>query len=136
MKSFMKRPAGRLAAATIITISALGAAAAQAERFQMIELNEDGGKAYLRVDLESGAIARCEQDNSVWQCTAIDVQTSGADASLAGRIADLEDRVAQLETDKLDRPDLTELEDALDTSEKFMRRFFGMVQDMKKDMAQ
>lgn len=136
MKSFIKRPAGRLVAATVITISALSAAAAQAERFQMIELNEAGGKAYLRVDLESGAIARCEQDNSVWQCTAIEVQSSGADASLGGRIADLEDRVAQLEAQKLDRPDLTELEDALDISEQFMRRFFGMVQDMKKDMAQ
>ncbi|WP_306259685.1 hypothetical protein [Pararhizobium sp. IMCC21322] len=136
MKSFIKRPVGRLVAATVVTIFALSAAAAQAERFQMIELNENGGKAYLRVDLENGAIARCEQDNSVWQCTAIEVQSSGADASLAGRVADLEDRVAQLEAEKLDRPDLTELEDALDTSEKFMRRFFGMVQDMKKDMAQ
>lgn len=136
MNSFIKRPVGQFVAATIISISALSAASAQAERFQMIELNEDGGKAYLRVDLESGAIARCEQDNSVWQCTAIEVQSFGANASLEGRVADLEDRVAQLEAEKLDRPDLTELEDALDTSEKFMRRFFGMVQDMKKDMAQ
>lgn len=136
MKRFTTRPSRRLAATAIIAISMVACTAAQAERFQMIELNEDGAKAYLRIDLESGAVSRCEQADSIWQCTAIDERSTGTDVALDGRIADLEDRVAQLESEKRDRPDLTELEDALGVSEQFMRRFFGMVQDMKKDMAQ
>lgn len=109
---------------------------AQAERFQMIELNEDGERAFLRVDLENGAISRCVQDNNIWQCVAIEEQSETLKAALERRIDELEDRVAQLEADRHEKPDMEELGQALDMSEQFMRRFFGMVQDMKKDMAQ
>ncbi len=121
--------------ALVIAILIFPGTSAYAERFQMIELTEDGSKTFLRIDLESGAVSRCLQNDNIWQCTAIEERSSDADAALVGRIADLEDRVAQLEANQHSGPDMTELEDALDVSEQFMRRFFGMVQDMKKDMA-
>ncbi len=121
--------------AVVFALTMFAGTAAQAERFQMIELDEEGVQAFLRVDLETGAVSRCVQNDSVWQCAAIEERSSEATAALKSRIAELEDRVALLEAQRRDRPDVTELEDALDLSEQFMRRFFGMVQDMKKDMA-
>lgn len=119
----------------VLALAMLAGTAAQAERFQMIELDEEGVQAFLRVDLETGAVSRCLQNDSVWQCAPIEERSSEVTAALESRIATLEDRVALLEEERHDRPDVTELEDALDLSEQFMRRFFGMVQDMKKDMA-
>jgi uncharacterized coiled-coil protein SlyX len=135
----MKRPAVWPRPACVMTVvlalTVLAGTSAQAERFQMIELDENGEQAFLRVDLETGAVSRCLQNDNIWQCAAIDERSSEATAVLEKRIADLEARVAMLEEQRRDRPDVTELEDALDLSEQFMRRFFGMVQDMKKDMA-
>lgn len=123
-------------AAMVFVISVAAGTSAQAERFQMIELNDDGNTAYLRVDLENGAVSRCVQDENIWQCTAVKERSSDADAALDRRIAELEERVAQLEEKQNEVPDMTEFEEALDMSEQFMQRFFGMVQDLKKDMAE
>ncbi len=136
MKHFMIWPRRSLMAAMVVVFAMAAGTAAHAERFQMIELDEDGAKAYLRIDLENGAISRCVQNDSVWQCSPIEERSSDAQAALERRIAELEDRLALLEAVQRDPPDVSELEDALDLSEQFMRRFFGMVQDMKKDMAQ
>jgi len=136
MKHLMIWPRRFLMAAMVVVIAMVAGTAAHAERFQMIELNENGAKAYLRIDLESGAVSRCVQNDSIWQCRAIEERSSDAQAALDSRIAELEDRVALLEAEQRDPPDVAQLEDALDMSEQFMRRFFGMVQDMKKDMAQ
>lgn len=135
MKHLMIWPRRFLMVAMVVVYAMAAGTAAHAERFQMVELDEDGAKAYLRIDLESGAISRCVQNDSIWQCSAIEERSSDARAALDSRIAELEARVAQLEAEQRDSPDVAELEDALDLSEQFMRRFFGMVQDMKKDMA-
>lgn len=135
MKRLIIQPCRFLMAAMVVVVAVAGGTAAHAERFQMIELDEDGVKAYLRIDLENGAISRCVQEDSVWQCSPVEERSSTETAALNSRIAELEDRVALLEAERRDSPDMDQLEDALDMSEQFMRRFFGMVQDMKKDMA-
>lgn len=136
MNTKWKYPLWQYAAAFGFAVSAFAITSAEAERFQMIELNEAGNRAYLRIDLESGAVSRCEQENSVWQCSSINEVTAGQESELERRIDELERRVDMLEKEQFDRPDLEKLEEALDMSEQVMRRFFSMVQDIKKDMAQ
>lgn len=109
---------------------------AHAERFQVIELDEAGGKAYLRVDLKTGAMSRCAEDQNVWQCTPFKDGSKNAEKRLNNRIAKLEARIEELEKERDNTPDMVEMEQALDISEQMMRRFFGVVQDLKKDMAQ
>lgn len=109
---------------------------AHAERFQVIELDETNGKAYLRVDLKTGAMSRCAEDEGIWQCVALKDTSKSLETRLQNRIARLEKRVDALEKERKNVPDMDELEQAMDMSEQVMRRFFGMVQDMKKDMAQ
>lgn len=109
---------------------------AHAERFQVIELEEANGKAYLRVDLKTGAMSRCAEDQGVWQCNPFKDTSKNNETRLKNRIAKLEARIEALEKDRKSAPDMAEMEQALDMSEQMMRRFFGVVQDLKKDMAQ
>lgn len=109
---------------------------AHAERFQVIELEEASGKAYLRVDLKTGAMSRCAEDQGVWECKPFKDTSKNTETQLKNRLAKLEARVATLEKENKSAPDLAEMEQALDMSEQMMRRFFGVVQDLKKDMAQ
>nr|WP_306263665.1 hypothetical protein [Pararhizobium sp. IMCC3301] len=136
MQTKSRHPLWRYAAAFGFTVSALVVTSAEAERFQMIELNQTGNSAYLRIDLESGSVSRCEQENAVWQCSAITDMSAEQETSLKRRIDELERRVDRLEAEQTDQPDMAKLEEALDMSEQVMRRFFSMVQDIKKDMAE
>lgn len=118
------------------TFSTVGLTQAQAERFQVIELEEATGKAYLRVDLKTGAMSRCAEDQGVWQCVPFKDTLKDNETRLKNRISKLEARIELLEKERESVPDMAELEQAMDMSEQVMRRFFGMVQGLKKDMAQ
>tara|TARA_R110002072_G_scaffold65504_2_gene161777 strand:+ start:48 stop:485 length:438 start_codon:yes stop_codon:yes gene_type:complete len=136
MQTKLRHRLWQYAAAFAFAISALTTTSAAAERFQMIELNETGSRAYLRIDLENGAVSRCEQENAVWQCSSVTELTAEQETGLKRRIDELERRVDRLEAKQADEPDMAKLEEALDMSEQVMRRFFSMVQDIKKDMAE
>ena len=116
--------------------SSVGITQAQAERFQVIELDEPAGKAYLRVDLKTGAMSRCAEDQGVWQCVPFKDTSKDNEKRMKNRISKLEARIELLEKERERIPDMAELEQAMDMSEQVMRRFFGMVQGLKKDMAQ
>ncbi|MFK8034200.1 MAG: hypothetical protein AB8B94_08650 [Hyphomicrobiales bacterium] len=118
------------------SFSMFGVNHVQAERFQVIELDEAQGKAYLRVDLKTGAMSRCAEDQGVWQCVPFKDTSKDNEKRLKNRISKLEARIEVLEKERESLPDMAELEQAMDMSEQVMRRFFGMVQGLKKDMAQ
>lgn len=111
-----------------------------AERFRVIILDDDNGTAYLRIDTQTGSLSRCQQVDAVWTCEPMQEETRNQTQStfddLHQRVTELENRVAQLEAERNIPLNRAEVEDALLLSETIMRRFFGMVQDIKRDMAE
>lgn len=136
MNILSKTPACLFVVASAMAFSVVVIPPAHAERFQVIELDEADGKAYLRVDLKTGAMSRCAEDQGVWQCNPFKDVAKNTETRLKNRIAKLETRIVILEEERENVPDMAELEQAIDMSEQVMRRFFGMVQGLKKDMAQ
>ena len=89
-----------------------------------------------RIDLHTGALSLCSSKDGVWNCVRLKEESTGPDSDLAMRIENLEKRLAQLEERNGELPDVRELEQMMDMSETMMKRFFGMVQDLKQDMAE
>ncbi|MEP0521513.1 MAG: hypothetical protein ABJO09_06040 [Hyphomicrobiales bacterium] len=136
MKTLSKTSAYLCIAGIVAAFSLVQISNAYAERFQVIELEEADGKAYLRVDLKTGAMSRCAEEQGVWQCKPFKDTSKNTETRFKNRIAKLEARVEALEKERDEAPDMADMEQALDMSEQMMRRFFGVVQDLKKDMAQ
>ncbi|MHC5654397.1 hypothetical protein [Stappia sp.] len=143
-----------LVAGLIATVPAL----AQQDRPQVDKdryVLAPAGDIFLRLDRNSGRVAECSRHNESWRCVAV----PDAQKAMEAEIARLGDQVAALkaETDRLraqlgedqkedpyaDKPDgpgpqftpreEKELDEALDFTEKAMRRFFGMMKTLKKE---
>jgi hypothetical protein len=118
----------------------------QTGRYTLVVV-DDG---FIRLDTQSGEIARCTGDPDKLTCRlAADERLAyiGEIERLESRIDALEERVAALEARPESRrgrkfgqrrdfglPSDEEIDEALDMTDKVFRRFFGMVQDLKRDL--
>lgn len=133
----------RLIAAALCLSAALGAPAVRGAD----DLSAPSGDAFtfapaegpqLKIDRRSGRVSLCEEKAGAWSCTLVpdDREAYEADiARLRARVAELERKVAALEADR-DRfgaDDQRRLDRFFDFSDKAFRRFFGMVEDLKRD---
>jgi hypothetical protein len=120
------------------------------------------GKAFLRLDRESGRVAECRRRGEAWRCVAVpDAQLAMEQeiSRLSDELASLRDENAALEkrlaengqTPSEKRPDASasrpgagdepafspeeeaELDKALDFTEKAMRRFFGLMKTLREE---
>jgi cell division protein FtsB len=103
---------------------------------------------HLKIDRRNGRVSICSETNDIWSCRLV------ADDRLAyeeeiERLETTNDRLAarieELETELASRNDLSKwidpedekkLDEFLNFSDKALRRFFGMVQDLKRDLDQ
>lgn len=144
------------AVAVVISVSALARAedlpppqTESAPRFTMVPA--EGG--FVRLDTRTGLVSHCRRETSAadapWRCAAIPEDTLRAPdrlSELSEQVESLGDAVAALRmrVDALERarkeetprsqaaPSDDEMNRALDFSEELMRRFFGLVQEMKR----
>jgi hypothetical protein len=93
----------------------------------------------MRLDAETGEVSLCSSKDGALSCVRVmgAPGPSGEDtAALKARVAELEARVAALEArptigDAL--PDEEAMDRVADLAERMMRRFFGIVRDMKRE---
>jgi len=140
-----------LAAFAALTLSAPANAEEiqQTGRYTLVVV-DDG---FIRLDTQSGEIARCTGDPDKLTCRlAADERLAYIDEieRLEDRIDGLEERVTKLEAARpaprrgpafgkrrdYGLPSDEEIDEALDLTDKVFRRFFGLVQDLKRDMEQ
>ena len=106
---------------------------------------EDG---FLRLDTGTGAVSRCTGEIDRLTCRILPDERLAYEAEigrLEDRIDELESRVAVLEANRplggLDAPDgdgelpsEEEIDKVMTLAEKVMRRFFGFVKELKRDL--
>jgi hypothetical protein len=96
----------------------------------------------LRLDTDTGAVSLCSGTGDALTCRSLAQGSPGSGADvrrLEGRIAELERRISTLErkpSAKADLPDDETIDRMMVLSERIMRRFFGMVRDMKEEFEQ
>ena len=120
-----------LAASLCLLASGAGA---QEPRFQL----ERSGEAFIRLDRQTGEISRCTEQGKQMVCrTAADERAAllAELEDLRARIDALERRLAAMEKERpsADLPTEEEFEQSLGLMERFMRRFFGIIQDLERD---
>jgi hypothetical protein len=117
---------------------AVGSALAQSQppvndswRFKLQKA--EGG--FLRLDAQTGQVSFCREKDAAWICeTAADDR-----AALEAEIKRLTDRVAALEkqshdpTNRFRPPSDQEVEQVMGFFEKMMKRFRGVVENLKKE---
>ncbi len=103
---------------------------------------------HLKIDRRTGSVSICEEKSGEWQCQLVaddravyevEVKQLRADLDrLQKRNDELEKKVAQLENgrDWLGPDDEEKLDRFMDFTDKAFRRFFGMVESLKKDYEQ
>lgn len=123
-------------AALVLTVGIAGGASAQTPandswRFKLQKV--DGG--FLRLDAQTGQVSFCRERDSNWTCeTAADDR-----AALEAEIKRLTDRVTALEKQSHDpanrfrTPSDQEIEQVMGFFEKMMKRFRGVVENLKKE---
>lgn len=147
----------RIAVAVIAALALLGGGAAaqpappDSESGRFIVRSFDDG--VIRIDRESGATSVCRQDADGWACRAVPDEREALEdeiarlaqdnAELAARIGELEDQLASGESppgaprdDEERTPDLpseAEIDRMMDSFERMMRRFLGIVRSLKED---
>ena len=104
-----------------------------ANRFTM-EKTENG---FVRMDTQTGEMSFCTEQAGQMVCRmAADERRAFDDAlaDLSARVSDLEFRLNAITPPAgVEIPDEAELDRAIGVMEKMMRRFFGMVEELKKD---
>lgn len=129
------------------------------DQYHLVEI-EDG---LVRIDRQTGEITECQNSDNGWVCRlsaddrlAYEAEINRLDAEverLEGELAMARealddtgqgpsqtpaprDESSQDENlrDRLDLPTDEELDAVMDTAEEVMRRFFGMVQDLREDI--
>ena len=101
---------------------------------------------YLKVDRRTGQVSICRENNARWRCQLLaDDRDAYEDeiARLERENDDLSRRVDELETalaerdkrsdDWIGEEEEKKLDEFLDFTDKAFRRFFGMVEDLKRD---
>ena len=115
---------------------AASASAAEQSTARYSFMPVEGG--VLRLDAETGEVAFCAVAAGVADCAAPalaeNAQENGADAE--ARIRALEQRIAALEagSDAEAYSDEETMDRVMLLSERMMRRFFGLVREMKRDL--
>ena len=128
----------RMTASLLLMAALLSSANAQegapAGRFSLAPV--EGGA--LRLDTETGAMSFCSGEGNAFACRPMTDESAASPAAeaaeLENRLAVLERRVAELERGVVMLPDEESLDRAMTLADRVMRRFFGMVRDMKREM--
>ena len=107
------------------------------ERYLLLET----GKGILRLDRDSGAVSFCRLQGSNYVCKAAADDRLALEreiARLEAENARLRKRLAAL-GEKLPEeralPSDDEIDRAMDRTERILRRFFGIVEDLKREFA-
>ena len=108
-----------------------------AGRFSLVPV-ENGA---LRLDTQTGEVSLCAEAAGGLACRAVPVERSQpADdpAEYSDRIAALEARIAALEAEAATRgpalSDTEAMDRVADLAEQAMRRFFGVVRDLRREL--
>lgn len=109
----------------------------------------------LRIDRQSGEITECRDDGNGWICrlsaddrqayeaeiNRLDLEINRLESELSNLQIELEAQtdpeVSQTDPtvrERLDLPTDAELDAVMETAEEAMRRFFGIVQNLRRDM--
>jgi hypothetical protein len=138
----------RMIVVPVLMLALAGPAAAQTVvrdgRYAIVPV-EDG---FLRLDTGTGAVSRCTGKIDRLTCRILPDERLAYEAEigrLEDRIDELEERVAGIEKNRsfgsLDAPDgdgelpsEEEIDKVLTLAEKVMRRFFGFVKELKRDL--
>ncbi len=129
----------RMTASLLLMAALLAPASAQegatAGRYSLVPL-EAGA---LRLDTQTGAMSFCSGEGNAFTCRPLAEDMSelptGDAAGLEDRLTVLERRVADLERRSVTvLPDDESIDRAMTLADRVMRRFFGMVRDMKREM--
>lgn len=138
----------RMIVVPVLMLALAGPAAAQnivrEGRYAIVPV--EGG--FLRLDTGTGAVSRCTGKIGRLTCRILPDERLAYEAEigrLEDRIDELEGRVAVLEENRrfgsLDAPDDNgelpseeEIDKVLTLAEKVMRRFFGFVKELKRDL--
>ncbi len=124
--------------ALILAVSLAAAAYAQpappasdAWRFKLQKV--DGG--FLRLDAQTGQVSFCREKDANWTCETV----ADDRAALEGEIKRLNERIAALEKQQHDpanrfrTPSDQEIDQVMGFFEKMMKRFRGVVENLKKE---
>lgn len=138
----------RMIVVPVLMLALTGPAAAQSVaregRYAIVPV-EDG---FLRLDTGTGAVSRCTGKIGRLTCRILPDERLAYEAELGrleDRIDEIEGRVALMEKNRafgnLDTPDgdgelpsEEKIDKVITLAEKVMRRFFGFVKELKRDM--
>jgi hypothetical protein len=137
LKRAMEAHMKRLLVLGLSTVLAAPGFAAELSPNRYSFVPAEGG--VLRLDAATGEVAFCTAVADAATCTPAGVETADAQESATdagSRIAALEERIAALEMTR--DPEALADEEAMDRvmllTERMMRRFFGLVRELKRDM--
>ena len=105
-------------------------------RFSLVPT--EGGA--LRLDTQTGEVSLCAEVGGALACRPVPTQRSGSAGPPPGesdRIAALEARIAALEARSGPAPgvgDAESVDRVADLAEQIMRRFFGVVRELRREM--
>lgn len=152
----MRLPLALLLSASVMVVPALAQQAdspVNGDQYHIVEL-ENG---VLRIDRQTGDISECNETQNGWVCRlsaddrlAYEAEINRLDAEvdrleeelLAARQTPADDFSLTPDSDvdnpsvreRLDLPTDEELDAVMDTAEEVMRRFFGMVEELREDL--
>jgi hypothetical protein len=137
--------------AALATLAFVGTALAEEAKPGLgryaIEPSMDG---FIRLDTTTGAVSHCSRREGVWHCDVIVDNATGLSeqigklsaevGKLTSEVSSLRARVEALEGHAAadSGPVVTEdaqVDQAMGFAERLMRRFFGLVREMKRDTA-
>lgn len=131
-----------------------------ANRYSLVAVDDD----ILRVDRQNGTVSVCKEQNASWRCNPVPLAEDAYLAEindlaeevdrLTARLQELEDGASggatvppakspekadpetgsENETSRLNEKDEEELERMMTFTESAMRRFFGMVRELQRDL--
>lgn len=131
MKAPIAASAFIFAAVTATALAQPTTPANDAWRFKLQKV--DGG--FLRLDAQTGQVSFCRERDAHWTCETV----ADDRAALEAEIKRLSDRVAELEkkrddpSERFRAPSDQELEQVMGFFEKVMKRFRGVVENLKKE---
>lgn len=92
---------------------------------------------HLKIDRDSGAVSLCEEISGRWRCSLIPDDREALEEEISRLRAENERLKAEVATGRqrsFGPEDEKELDEFFAFSDKAFRRFFGMVQDLKRDL--